>query len=191
MTVVVVGLFSRYSRLPPDSIFFKHTGVGGVPTILGMNFGSDFAGGSEALEKHGRKIRWKDLPKNPHEKVVGYFLTFVRPKKLKPNPLWRASGSIDGQSALKIDVKSTDIWLEIDSLAGLSVGVWVKLGEGGMQLKNNREPQLPFAGSPPSPLQLVQQDPSVKPQPFHPHPPLSHIPPTPLALFVRTIVKPL
>ena len=42
-----------------------------MPTSLGVNFGRDFLGEPEALEKHGQKIRYQNSPSKFAEKFAG------------------------------------------------------------------------------------------------------------------------
>ena len=44
-----------------------------MPTILGVNFGREFFGWPEALEKQGRKIRYQNSPSEFAEKFAGNF----------------------------------------------------------------------------------------------------------------------
>ena len=44
-----------------------------MPTSLGVNFGCEFFGEPEALEKQGRKIRYQNLPSKFAENFAGYF----------------------------------------------------------------------------------------------------------------------
>ena len=51
-----------------------------MPTILDVNFGREFFGWPETLEKQGRKIRDQNSPSNFAEKFAGIFLKFAGPK---------------------------------------------------------------------------------------------------------------
>ena len=66
-----------------------------MPTILGVNFGLEFFGGPETLEKQGRKINGKKSPSKSAEKFAGNFPRICRAKikKITPNPLCSTSGS--------------------------------------------------------------------------------------------------
>ena len=62
--------------------------------LLGFFLSPFWGGGAQTLEKQGRKIRRKILPKNSVENMPAIFTRFARPKKtIKPNPLCRTSGS--------------------------------------------------------------------------------------------------
>ena len=57
-----------------------------MPTILGVNFGREFFGGPETLEKQGRKIRRKNSP----SKFAGNFPK-IRRAKIKNSPQIRSA----------------------------------------------------------------------------------------------------
>ena len=44
-----------------------------MPTILDVNFGREFFGWPETLEKQGRKIRYENLPSKFAERFAGNF----------------------------------------------------------------------------------------------------------------------
>ena len=56
-----------------------------MPTILDVNFGREFFGRPEALEKQGRKIRDGNSPSKFAEKFAGHFPK-VRRAKIKNSP---------------------------------------------------------------------------------------------------------
>ena len=56
-----------------------------MPTILDVNFGREFFGWPEALEKKGRKIRCQNSPSKLAEKFIGNFPT-IRQTKIKNHP---------------------------------------------------------------------------------------------------------
>ena len=64
---------------------FKNVKLQRILTILGMNFGSEFWGGPEALEKQGRKIRGQNSPQEFAEKFAGNSPK-IRQTKFKNSP---------------------------------------------------------------------------------------------------------
>ena len=56
-----------------------------MPTILDVNFGREFFGWPEALEKQGRKIRYQNSPSKFAEKFAGKFPK-IRRTKIKIHP---------------------------------------------------------------------------------------------------------
>ena len=61
-----------------------------MPTILDVNFGREFFGWSEALEKQGRKIRYQNSPSKFAEKFAGNFPK-IRRTKIKNSPQIRSA----------------------------------------------------------------------------------------------------
>ena len=61
-----------------------------MPTILDVNFGREFFGRPETLEKQGRKIRYQNSPSKFAEKFAGTFPTFRR-AKIKNSPQIRSA----------------------------------------------------------------------------------------------------
>ena len=61
-----------------------------MPTILDVNFGSEFLGWPETLEKQGRKFRDQNSPSNFAEKFASNFPT-VRRAKIKNSPQIRSA----------------------------------------------------------------------------------------------------
>ena len=59
-----------------------------MPTILHVNFGREFFGWPEALEKQGRKIRYQNSPSKFAEKFAGDFPKF-RWAQIKKSPHWQ------------------------------------------------------------------------------------------------------
>ena len=56
------------------------SGVGGMPTILSVNFGVEVSRGPESLEKQGRKIAAGKLTEEFPEKFAGNFLKIRQTK---------------------------------------------------------------------------------------------------------------
>ena len=56
-----------------------------MPTSLGVNFGREFFGAPETLEKQGRNIHYQNSPSKFAEKFAGNFPT-IRRTKLKIHP---------------------------------------------------------------------------------------------------------
>ena len=61
-----------------------------MPTILDVNFGREFFGWPETLEKQGRKIRYQNLPSKFAEKFAGNFPK-IRRTKIKNSPQIRSA----------------------------------------------------------------------------------------------------
>ena len=61
-----------------------------MPTILDVNFGREFFGWPETLEKQGRKIRYQNSPSKFAEKFAGHFPK-IRQAKIKISPQIRSA----------------------------------------------------------------------------------------------------
>ena len=61
-----------------------------MPTILDVNFGREFFGWPETLEKQGRKIRYRNSPSKFAEKFASNFLK-IRRAKTKTSPQIRSA----------------------------------------------------------------------------------------------------
>ena len=61
-----------------------------MPTILDVNFGREFFGWPETLEKQGRKIRYQNSPSKFAEKFTGNFPK-IRRTKIKNSPQIRSA----------------------------------------------------------------------------------------------------
>ena len=61
-----------------------------MPTILDVNFGREFFGWPETLEKEGRKIRYQNSPSNFAENFAGNFPE-IRWTEIKNSPQIRSA----------------------------------------------------------------------------------------------------
>ena len=61
-----------------------------MPTIPDVNFGREFFGWPETLEKQGRKIRYQNSPSKFAEKFAGNFPE-IRRTKIKNSPQIRSA----------------------------------------------------------------------------------------------------
>ena len=61
-----------------------------MPTILDVNFGREFFGWPETLEKQGRKFRYQNSPSNFAERFAGNFPK-IRRAKIKNSPQIRSA----------------------------------------------------------------------------------------------------
>ena len=83
-------------------------------TILDLNFGREFFGWPETLEKQGRKIRYQNLPSKFAEKFAGKFPKIRRTKnKFTPNPLCITSGPKKNKTRQKRTSKKAQNFSEV------------------------------------------------------------------------------